>query len=391
VGGVDDFSRRDRVQECGSTSAIPLPTWPTRLGAFLSKWGDDHGPFEMFGLHGNRAPELLTATLGRFQPDAVVHLGEMPSAPWSMKSWENARLTMDGNVMGSLNLLFAMREACPDAHLVKLGTMGEYGTPDCPIPEGYFPDDAEMRLPGSGMFSLAGMAFPRKAGSWYHWTKVHDTGNVMFACRTWGLAATDIMQGVVYGTRIDAMGDDPRLATRFDFDECFGTAINRFCAQAVIGHPLTVYGSGKQTRAFLPLRDSMRCLQLAIENPAEKGEHRVFNQFARPWSVQELANATQAAGQHAGLGNVPIQHYDNPRHEAAEHFYQPVCEKLKGLGYEPSDDLPADLDAIIADLLPHRDRIEAHRAAIAPQTQWNPKAVEVLEHEMEDGLSEVAD
>jgi UDP-sulfoquinovose synthase len=220
-----------------------------------------------------------------FRPDAIVYLSEIPSAPWSMNDY-NAMETQYNNVQGTLATLLAMKNVCPDAHLIKLGTMGEYGTPSGTIiPEGNFPDGSRWRLSnGSDGGSLSGLPFPRSAGSWYHLSKVHDSYNVRFACNNYGLRSTDVMQGVVYGTRIDAMDNDPKLNTRFDIDECFGTAINRFCAQAVICHPITVYGLGNQKRGFLSLRDSIQCLQLSIDNPPSKGEYRVFNQFDEVYS-----------------------------------------------------------------------------------------------------------
>src|SRR5690606_27699747 len=300
VAGMDMFLRRQWVEEVGGQSAIPVYPMEERLKAFEEHFGK---PLNF------RKGDLLDYAflkeyLAEFQPDAIVHLGEMPSAPYSMIDQAHTVYTQHNNVIGSLNILWAMKEVCPDAHLVKLGTMGEYGTPNVPVPEGFF--EIEYR----GRKDV--LPFPRQAGSFYHWSKVHDSGNTMFACRIWGLRSTDIMQGVVFGTQIDAMGDDPRLRSRLDFDQCFGTAVNRFCCQAVIGHPLTLYGLGGQTRGFLPLRDSMQCLTIALENPAEPGEYRVFNQFEEYYTIEELALKVQQAGADIGL-DVEIHHYDNPR------------------------------------------------------------------------------
>ena len=195
-----------------------------------------------------------------FEPDAIVHFAEQRSAPYSMIDRKHAIFTQVNNVVGTMNVLFAIRELRPQCHLIKLGTMGEYGTPDIDITEGFF--EVEYR----GRRDL--MPFPRQAPSWYHWSKVHGSNNIMFACKIWGIRATDVMQGVVFGTRIEGMGDDPRLRTRLDFDQAFGTVINRFCCQAVIEHPLTPYGAGGQVRGFLPLGDSIRCLTLGLENPS---------------------------------------------------------------------------------------------------------------------------
>ena len=194
-------------------------------------------------------------------PEAVVHYGEQPSAPYSMISRRHAVETQQTNVIGNLNLLFSLRDRVPDCHLVKLGTMGEYGTPNIDIEEGFIEIDAQ----GPQGHAARSRSCP---GSLYHLSKVHDSHNIHFACRIWGLRATDLNQGVVYGIETDETALDERLCTRFDYDEIFGTALNRFCVQAVIGHPLTVYGKGGQTRGFLNIRDTLQCVELAVTNPA---------------------------------------------------------------------------------------------------------------------------
>ena len=256
----------------------------------------------------------------------------------------------------------AIKEEAPDAHLVKLGTMGEYGTPNLDIPEGFFEVEFRGRVDR--------LPFPRQAGSWYHQSKVHDSHNTQFASRIWGLRATDIMQGVVFGTHIDEMGDDPRLRTRLDFDQCFGTAINRFCCQAVISHPLTLFGLGKQKRGFLPLIDSMTCLRLAVEHPPEAGEFRVFNQFENAYAVSELACLVQDAAANIGL-HVDIRHYDNPRAELEEHYYNPDRQHLLKLGYRPTRDIKAVIERMLRELLRHRERIEARAEVLIPDIRWD--------------------
>ncbi|HKQ33242.1 MAG TPA: NAD-dependent epimerase/dehydratase family protein, partial [Thermodesulfobacteriota bacterium] len=254
VAGADNYFRRDWVQEMGSQSATPIRRMTERLEAFRESFGTNLRFFKGDLSSYNFVENVFKS----FRPEAVVHLGEMPSAPYSMIDVEHTAWTQVNNIVGTLNMLYAMRDICPESHLVKLGTMGEYGTPNIDIPEGFFEIEyrgRKDRLP-----------FPRQAGSWYHQSKVHDSNNVMFACRVWGLRSTDVMQGVVYGTRIDEMADDERLLTRFDFDQCFGTAINRFCCQAVVGDPISPFGKGHQKRGFLALRDSMQCLTIAVEN-----------------------------------------------------------------------------------------------------------------------------
>jgi UDP-sulfoquinovose synthase len=346
------------VEEVGSDSAIPVYSIEERLEAFHHRYGKTLPFYDVDLMDYPRLRQILAD----FKPDAIVHLGEMPSAPYSMIDQQHAAFTQSNNVIGSLNILWAMREVCPNAHLVKLGTMGEYGTPNIDIPEGFFEIEFRGRKDT--------LPFPRQANSFYHLTKVHDTHNTMFACKTWGLSATDIMQGVVFGTQIDEMGDDPRLRSRLDFDQCFGTAINRFACQAVIGHPLTVYGGGHMKRGFLPMRDSMQCLTIAIENPPKPGEYRVFNQFEECYTIQELALKVQEAAQAIGL-DAEIAHFENPRTERDEHYYNPDRNHLINLGYKPSHDVVAEVKIMLQDLLPHRERIMAHRDILIPDIRWN--------------------
>lgn len=358
VAGTDLFLRRQWVEEVGGQSALPVYSIEERLQAFRERYGKDLN-FRQGDLLDY---DFLKSYLADFQPDAIVHLGEMPSAPYSMIDQKHAVFTQQNNVIGSLNLLWAIKEACPQAHLVKLGTMGEYGTPNVAVPEGFFEIEYRGRKDT--------LPFPRQAGSFYHWSKVHDSGNTMFACRIWGLRSTDIMQGVVFGTQIDVMGDDPRLRSRLDFDQCFGTAINRFACQAVIGHPLTLYGLGGQTRGFLPMRDSIQCLTLAIENPADEGEYRVFNQFEETYSIEELAQKVQQAGSAVGL-DVEIHHYDNPRKELEKHFFEADRQHLIDLGYQPTHDVVAEVEIMLRDLMPHRERILASIDSLIPDIRWD--------------------
>ena len=274
----------------------------------------------------------------------------------------HATYTQQNNVIGNLNLLWAIKEISAHAHLIKLGTMGEYGTPDIDIPEGSFEVEYRGRT--------ANLPFPRQAGSFYHLSKVHDSHNTQFACQTWGLAATDIMQGVVFGVRFEGLPNDTRLLTRLDFDQCFGTVINRFCCQALIEHPLTVFGSGTQKRSFLPLRDSMRCLKIVIDNPPAAGEYRVFNQFESCYSILELAKLVQEEAANIGK-DVLIHHLENPRTEAEQHYYNPEREKLIQLGYQPTHDIEADIYALLRDLLPYQERIAANKACLLPDIRWN--------------------
>ena len=306
----------------------------------------------------------------KYKPDAVVHLGEIPSAPYSMIDREHCEETMMNNINGTNNILFAMKKHAPDCHLVKLGTMGEYGTPNIDIPEGSFEIEYRGREDS--------LPFPRQPGSWYHLTKTHDTLNIMFACKIWGLCSTDIMQGVVHGVVTSDMlkhGDclekalDPRLITRFDFDEIWGTALNRFCAQAVIGHKLTPYGSGGQTRGYIALRDSIQCMTIALESPPEAGEYRTFNQFDECYSINELADHVVKVAGEFGI-NAEIWNIDNPRVEAEEHYYNPDHNQLREMGFKPTFSLDDELRITIPKLMEYKKRIEEKSERIMPTVKW---------------------
>jgi UDP-sulfoquinovose synthase len=358
VGGADLFLRRKWVAEMGSDSVIPIGSMNERLKAFEEHY---HQPLHFY--EGDLCEYAFIERIFReFQPESIIHLGEMPSAPYSMIDVQHAVFTQTNNLVSTLNILFAMRDVCPGAHMVKLGTMGEYGTPNIDIPEGFFEIEYRGRKDK--------LPFPRQAGSWYHWSKVHDSYNVMFACKIWGLCSTDVMQGVVFGTHIDEMEQDDRLVTRFDIDQSFGTAVNRFCAQAAIEHPLTPFGKGYQMRGFLPLRDSIQCLTLAIENPASAGEYRVFNQFEEVYNVTELAQKVARVAHELGL-TVEVRNLENPRKEMEEHYYNPDHQHLVDLGYRPTHDVETELKIMLTDLLQHRQRIESLREILIPDIRWD--------------------
>jgi UDP-sulfoquinovose synthase len=299
-------------------------------------------------------------------PETIVHYGEQPSAPFSMISRKHALETQRTNVLGTLNLLFAIRDKVPDCHLVKLGTMGEYGTPDIDIEEGFIEIEHKGRRDT--------LPFPKMPGSLYHLSKVHDSHNIHFACRIWGLRSTDLNQGVVYGVATDETAIDERLATRFDYDEVFGTVLNRFCVQAVIGHPLTVYGEGGQTRGFLNIRDTLQCVELAITNPPELGEYRVFNQFTEQFSISELAELVKRSAGELGH-DVEIRTYPNPRVEAERHYYNAVNTKLLDLGLEPHHLGQELVRSMLQTIERYKDRVI--QRAILPSTQWKPGELEV--------------
>ena len=305
---VDNFLRRQWDHELSAQTLTPIAPLSDRLRA----WYRLTGKTMDLAIGDVTDYDFLYSTIESCGPDAVVHFAEQRSAPYSMIDRKHAVFTQVNNVVGTLNVLFAMREAAPDSHLVKLGTMGEYGTPNIDIEEGY------IKIEHNGRSDV--VPFPKQPGSFYHLSKVHDSHNMIFACKIWGLRATDLNQGVVYGTVTDETTLGEELINRFDYDDVFGTVLNRFCVQAAIGEPLTVYGKGGQTRGFLDIRDTVRCVELACLNPANKGECRVYNQFTEQFSVLELAQKVQAAGKHLGL-HVEIDHLPDPRVEAEAHYY----------------------------------------------------------------------
>ena len=355
VAIADNYARRQWDHELGVQTLTPIRPLAERL----SVWQDLTGETIELFVGDVTEYDFLSGFVQSFEPDAVVHFAEQRAAPYSMIDRKHAVFTQVNNVVGTLNLLFALREFQPDCHLIKLGTMGEYGTPNIDIEEGYITIEHNGRRDT--------LPYPKQPGSFYHLSKVHDSHNIMFACKAWGLRATDLNQGVVYGTMTDEVSRSEALINRFDYDEVFGTVLNRFCVQAAIGHPLTVYGKGGQTRGFLDIRDTVRCIEIACLNPASRGECRVFNQFTEQFSVLELAEMVEAAGTKLGL-KLRIEHLPDPRVEAEEHYYNAKHSRLIELGLEPhllSDSL---LDSLMNVALKYRDRVDT--AVMLPRINW---------------------
>jgi UDP-sulfoquinovose synthase len=355
VAIIDNYVRRLWDHELGAQTLTPIRPLADRLRVWQNLTGK---AIEMFT--GDITEyDFLSSALKSFGPEAIVHFAEQRSAPYSMIDRKHAVFTQVNNVVGTLNVLFAIREFFPDCHLVKLGTMGEYGTPNIDIEEGY------ISIEHNGRKDV--LPFPKQPGSFYHLSKVHDSHNMMFTCRIWGIRATDLNQGVVYGTMTDETALDEALINRFDYDDVFGTVLNRFCVQAAIGQPLTVYGKGGQTRGFLDIRDTVRCIEIACENPAGKGECRVYNQFTEQFSVLDLAKMVEAAGKKLGL-NVEIDHIPDPRVEAEQHYYNAKHSKLIDLGLVPhflSDSL---LDSLMNIAIRYRDNVDL--SLMLPQVNW---------------------
>jgi UDP-sulfoquinovose synthase len=356
VHAVDNYLRRRAHQEAGTDSLTPVgDSLPARARDFGEVTGLEIGVTE-----GDLTEwHVVEGVFREFDPEAIVHYGEMPSAPYSMIDRDHAVFTQTNNVMNTLNVLYAMAELAPDAHLVKLGTMGEYGTPNIDIEEGF------IEIHHKGRSDT--LPFPKLPGSMYHLSKVHDSHNIQFACRIWGLRSTDLNQGVVYGIQTEETELDERLMTRFDYDEVFGTALNRFCLQAVIGHPLTVYGRGGQTRGYLNIVDTLQCVELAVRYPPEPGEYRVFNQFTEQFSVVQLAELVRRAGAEVDI-DVRVDHLDNPRVEMEEHYYNPMHTKLLDLGLQPHLLSETLIESMFAAIDRYKDRVIPDH--ILPATRW---------------------
>ncbi|MEA2690362.1 MAG: UDP-sulfoquinovose synthase [Candidatus Eremiobacteraeota bacterium] len=352
---ADNLIRREWDMEHGLDSLVPIASTRRRI----DEWSRVTGRTIRFEETDVADYAALCRVVRETAPDAVVHFGQQRSAPFSMIDREHAVRTHLNNTVGNMNVLWALHETAPQAHLVKLGTMGEYGTPNIDVEEGFIEiehNGRSDRLP-----------FPKQPGSFYHLTKVSDSDQIYFACRIWGLRATDLNQGVVYGTFTEQTALSPALANRYDYDHIFGTVLNRFCVQAALGHPLTVYGSGGQTRSFLDIRDTVRCIEIALEHPAREGEYRVFNQFTEMFAVEELAERVARVAHERGIA-CEIAHVANPRVERESHYYNCVNTNLRSLGLEPTllaDDTIAGLIALARE---HAGRVDLR--LIPPRIVW---------------------
>ncbi len=352
VGIVDNFVRRQYDHELGAQSLVPIEPLTVRVRA----WQELSGRTLDTYVGDLTDAEFTYQVIRGFRPDAVVHFAEQRAAPYSMIDRRHAVYTQTNNVVGTLNLLYAIAETDPSIHLIKLGTMGEYGTPNIDIEEGW------LSVTHNGRTDR--VLYPKRPPSMYHLSKVHDSHNIEFACRVWNLAATDLNQGIVYGQQTGQTVRDDRLATRFDYDAVFGTVLNRFVILAALGHPLTVYGDGGQTRGLIDIRDTVECIRLAAEHPAAPGGYRVFNQMTESMSVVDIAKLV--ADLHPDA--VQVEHLDNPRVEAEAHYYKVSHTGLVELGLSPhllSDTLLTSLYAV-ADRYKHR----ADLAQLRPTVRW---------------------
>ncbi len=352
---VDNFARRKADEELQADSLTPIRSLDERIHA----WREVSGKEIRSAVGTLTDYEFISREMNEFRPETIIHYGELRSAPYSMIDREHAVYTQQNNITGNLNVLWAMADGLRECHLVKLGTMGEYGTPNIDIEEGYIDIEHKGRKDR--------LPFPKQPGSFYHLSKVADSNNIMFACKIWGIRATDLNQGVVYGVETDETKLDERLCTRLDYDAIWGTALNRFCIQAALGEPMTVYGKGGQTRGFLDIRDTLACVELATMNPADRGECRVFNQFTEQFSVLGLAEMVRDAAAKRDI-KATIAHLDNPRVELEDHYFNAVHTKLLDLGLQPhflSDTL---VDSLLVTTETYATR--ARRETLLPDVNW---------------------
>ena len=353
---IDNYLRRKIAADTASEALMANPRLPERSKIFRQITGHDIAFAE-----GDCCDfSFLADVMLKFAPDTVVHYAEQPSAPYSMIGYEEARSTLSNNLLATFNLIWAVIKHAPECHIIKLGTMGEYGTPNIDIEEGWI----EITHKGRSDKFL----FPRQAGSLYHTTKVLDTDLLWFYVRVYALRATDLMQGPVYGLSTDEADLDERLLPNFHYDDIFGTVVNRFLVQAVVAIPLTVYGKGGQTRGYLNIRDTLQCIMLAAVNPAAKGELRIFNQFTETFSVLDLAKRVKQVAASMGL-QVSIDNIANPRKEKEEHYYKPTHSGLMDLGLKPHPMTDDVLGAMLEQIARYRDHVVVER--ILPRVRWS--------------------
>ncbi len=369
VSGIDNYTRRDAVMEKGAHTIVPIQRMTERLRAANEVLGLNiyFRPMDI------RHRRLLAEFIDEVKPEVIVHYAEIPSAPYSMVNMEHAVEVQDNNTLGTLGLLWLIKDIVPESSLIKLGTMGEYGAPltGRPLFEGMFPSDAILQWRGRE-WSLGGEITPRDPVSFYHVSKVQDTFNIYEACKYWWLRSYDVMQGVIYGVHTDEVAADERLRTRFDIDEWFGTVMNRFVAQAIAGIPLTIYGAGEQIKGFIALEDAMECMVRLINSPPEPGQYDVVNQVSGLYKLNDLAETVANVGKPYGL-DVEIQRVENPRVETEVHPFEAVSSKLPNT-FEFTQKVPLEkeIDRMFA-LLTRPDivaRIQEKVHTILPKTTW---------------------
>ncbi|MGO2110377.1 MAG: NAD-dependent epimerase/dehydratase family protein [Pseudoclavibacter sp.] len=359
---ADNLSRREIDDELGVTSLTPIESVDGRIAAWREVTGREIG---FISLDVAKEYDRLVETIASIRPDAVIHFAEQRAAPYSMKSSSHKRYTVENNVAATHNLLAASVETGVQPHIVHLGTMGVYGygTTGATIPEGYL----TVGIPDAdGNLVEREILHPANPGSVYHMTKTLDQLMLAFYAKNDKLRVTDLHQGIVWGTQTDETELDPRLVNRFDYDGDYGTVLNRFLVEAAVGHPLTVHGTGGQTRAFIHIQNTVECLRLAVENPPEAGERvRIFNQMTETHRVRDLAKLV------ASMTGAEIDFVDNPRNEDAENDLFVANDHLLQLGLTPKT-LEAGLLREVASIAEqYHDRVDFTK--IPARSQWRTR------------------
>ncbi len=357
VSIIDSFSKRRLEFEVGVQPLSKIYTLKQRIEKWNILFKKNKINYYIGDLLNHK---FLYEVIKMEKPKSIVHYAEQPSAPYSMGGRELCFFTQHNNVMGSLNLLFAMRKYVPNAHLIKLGTMGEYGTPNLDLEEGW------MNIKYKGRKER--ILFPKKPGSFYHLSKVHDSHNIEYCCRIWGLRSTDLNQGVVYGVNTNETIIDKKFSTSFHYDDIFGTVINRFVAQTVVGENLTIYGNGDQIRTFLNINDTLKCIELSVKNPPKRGEYRVFNQFTEKFSIKQIAQRVINVANKKGY-KTKINKLKNPRIEDSKHYYNPINRSLLKLGLKPQLLSKSFLNEFIDYVAKYKSNID--KSLFKPRIKWN--------------------
>lgn len=353
---VDNYLRRMTAEQTASNPLYEVPLLTERAKVFERITGKKID----VTIGDLTDSEFMFSVVQKINPDTIIHYAEQPSAPYSMRSFKEAKLTLNNNLSVTFNLIWAVKEIVPDAHIIKLGTMGEYGTPNIDIEEGWITIKHNGR---SDKF-----LYPRAAGSLYHTTKVLDTDLLWFYVRAHELNVTDLMQGPVYGLSTPETDLNEALLPSFHYDDIFGTVVNRFLVQAVAGCPLTVFGKGGQTRGYLNLKDTLQCVELAAVNPVTGGDLRIMNQFTETFTVNELAQNVVDASRRLGI-KVEINSIPNPRKEKEEHYYKPAHSNLLELGLKPNFMTEDVLCEMLEKIIAYKNRIDLNK--IMPRVAWS--------------------
>lgn len=354
VFAVDNYDKRMLISQNNLKQLYKTPKLDERVALYNSS-NDNKIHYKIIDVKEKEFRNYFKEVI----PDTVIHLAEQPSAPYSMLGYKEAKYTIENNILTTLNIADSILNHNKECHLVKLGTMGEYGTPNIDIEEGFIEVNHKNRKDT--------FLFPRQANSLYHTSKIMDTDLLWFYTRSYGLKVTDLMQGPVYGL-LDLSDQNDILNTCFNYDEYFGTVINRFILQALIDHPLTIYGEGNQTRGIIHIDDSIKCMHLSELNPPKSGEMNIYNQISETMSINQIAKHVSEYFKIKFNKEVSIKFFDNPRIEKNNHYYNPTYSKLNDLGFEPQLLSLESIDHIVKKLLKYKNLID--KKLFDPQFNW---------------------